>query len=337
MSVRSFLKKKVVVLVLLFLVYAWYFASHFLNNPPANTLGAATNVYVFTQPEAGRTPLLNAIEGAQSEILVQVYLLSDPEIIQALGNADRRGVRVMAMLEEHPFGGGNLNPKSKAELERNGVEVSWSSSSYALTHQKSIVIDGKELFLLNQNLTASAFSKNREYDVITTDPEDVSEVKEIFRKDWSRENFYLSGKSNLIVSPLNSRQTISDLINNAKEKIVVEMEVLADKNIIDLLTEKSKSVEVRIIIPPKEDISSNKKAIEKFEKNGVQFRVLKNPYPHAKLILIDNEKAYVGSVNLSTQSMDENRELGIILTEPQSIVTLYSTFEKDWVNALPIN
>lgn len=31
-------------------------------------------------------------------------------------------------------------------------------------------------------------------------------------------------------------------------------------------------------------------------------------------ILVDNKKAYVGSVNLSSQSMDQNRELGIIIS-----------------------
>jgi phosphatidylserine/phosphatidylglycerophosphate/cardiolipin synthase-like enzyme len=243
----------------------------------------------------------------------------------------------MTMLEENPFGGGNLNDKSKIELERNGVEFSWSNSSYSLTHQKSIVIDSKELFLLNQNLTTSAFERNREFNVLNTDPEDVIEAKEIFTKDWNRESFYLSGKSNLIVSPLNSREVITDLIRNAEEKIVIEMEVMADNKIIDLLIEKSKEVDVRIILPPKEEISSNKLAVEKFKQNGMQIKRLKNPYIHSKLILVDNEKAYVGSINMSSQSMDENREMGIILTEAQSIVTLYSIFEKDWQSSTKID
>lgn len=331
---RSFIRKNLIILILLLLVYAWYFANHAIHqNPPPNTLGADTGVSVFIQPDTGRQPIIDAIQNAKNEVLVEVYLLSDKQIIQALEDADKRGVRVMAMLEEHPFGGGNLNPKTKLELEKNGVEVSWTSSSYSLTHEKSIVIDGKELFILNQNLTTSAFSKNREYDVLDTEPQDVLAVKQIFEKDWSRDNFYLSSDSNLIVSPLNSRQVLFDLIKNSNSKLDIEIEEIEDPEIVGLIAEKSKKEEVRVIIPTLKQLAANKKAAEIIKTAGGTVKFLSSPYPHAKLILSDDSKAYVGSVNLSKQSMDENRELGIILTEPNSIVTLYSTFEKDWSKA----
>lgn len=338
MSVRSLIRKNLIVVVLLIFVYTWYFLTHATQKKPEiNTLGAQSDVYVFTQPESGRSPILSSITNAQNEILVEVYLLTDKEILQALEEADHKGVRVKVMAEEHPFGGGHQNSKSKTELEQNGVEFEWTSSSYSLTHEKSIIIDGKELFVLNQNLTASSFSKNREYDVLVSDKKDIEEATDIFNKDWERLSYSPTGNSNLIASPVNSRKAITDLIESAKEKIVVEVEVLEDKSIVDLLLQKSKSLDVRIIVPPEKEISSNKKAIAEFKNSTAQIRELKNPYPHAKLILVDNQKAYVGSINLSKQSMDENRELGIILTEPNSIVTLYSTFEKDWATALPIN
>jgi phosphatidylserine/phosphatidylglycerophosphate/cardiolipin synthase-like enzyme len=54
---------------------------------------------------------------------------------------------------------------------------------------------------------------------------------------------------------------------------------------------------------------------------------------HAKMILSDDTKAYIGSINFSAQSMDENRELGIILTQADSIQKLTTTFETDWESA----
>ena len=51
------------------------------------------------------------------------------------------------------------------------------------------------------------------------------------------------------------------------------------------------------------------------------------------MILSDDDKAYVGSINFSTQSMDQNRELGIILTQPDDLQILKTTFENDWNRA----
>ena len=53
-------------------------------------------------------------------------------------------------------------------LWRSWITFEWTNSTFSLTHEKSIVIDKNKAFILNQNLTASSFSKNREYDVLDT-------------------------------------------------------------------------------------------------------------------------------------------------------------------------
>src|SRR3990172_9580460 len=70
---------------------------------PGEVAGAATNLTVFVQPEAGEEPIVEAIKQAQSEVLVEVYLLSDDEVLTALTEAHNRGVSVRIMMEEHPF------------------------------------------------------------------------------------------------------------------------------------------------------------------------------------------------------------------------------------------
>lgn len=90
---------------------------------------------------------------------------------------------------------------------------------------------------------------------------------------------------------------------------------------------------IKKIISTLADIASNKNAAKKLPAAGVLVRTIASPYMHAKLILADNVKAYIGSVNFSTQSLDQNRELGIILTQSQSIQTLASIFESDWSRA----
>ena len=42
-------------------------------------------------------------------------------------------------------------------------------------------------------------------------------------------------------------------------------------------------------------------------------RYLSQPYPHPKLIIAD-ERAFLGSQNISVSSLDKNREVGILVT-----------------------
>jgi phosphatidylserine/phosphatidylglycerophosphate/cardiolipin synthase-like enzyme len=39
----------------------------------------------------------------------------------------------------------------------------------------------------------------------------------------------------------------------------------------------------------------------------------KKPYIHSKYFVIDDRYTYIGSMNLSTNAMDNNREIGIVL------------------------
>lgn len=323
-------RKYLFTFVLILFVYTWFFIFKVVDRPTAiNILGANSDISVFTQPESGNKPILDAISSAQKEILIEVYLLSDKEIINALKLAKQRGISVKVMLEKHPFGGGGVNNKAEQELVSFGIDFKWANSKFALTHEKAIIIDENEAYILNQNLTTAAFSKNREYNVINTNKDDVLLIRNIFIADWQRENYTFSN-SNLIHSPDNSRAAIKTLIENAKQSIDIEMEVIQDNEMITLLSQKAKNTTIRILAPPVSRLSANKPGLKKLMGSGVLVKTLSSPYIHAKLILVDSQKAYVGSINLSTQSMDKNRELGIILIESESIKVLLETFTKDW-------
>ena len=54
------------------------------------------------------------------------------------------------------------------------------------------------------------------------------------------------------------------------------------------------------------------------------------PHLHTKMMIADGVRAYVGSENLSSTSLDHNREVGVVLTDPSSIAPLVATFDKDY-------
>jgi cardiolipin synthase A/B len=330
------LKKLLPYLLFIALVFGWYLFTHLHTQQTqtnVNVPGANTNLILYEQPDAGHQPLVDAIGSARQEVLVEVYLLSDKQIIQALEDAKSRGVDVKVMMEEHPFGGGGLNQKTKAQLDASGISTEWSNPTFKLTHEKSITIDTHETFILSQNLTASAFTKNREYDVLDTNPTDVSEVRTIFIDDWERKPYSPTQNTNIIESPDTSRQALITLITRATSSIDAETEDIGDMQMIDLLSQKAKTIPVKLIVPTLKQLASNKDALDTLSAAGVQVKTISTPYMHAKMIVSDGNKAYTGSINFSTQSMDRNRELGIIMTQLDDLKILQNTFESDWNEA----
>jgi phosphatidylserine/phosphatidylglycerophosphate/cardiolipin synthase-like enzyme len=51
---------------------------------------------------------------------------------------------------------------------------------------------------------------------------------------------------------------------------------------------------------------------------------------HTKTILIDDTYLVIGSINFSSNSMDNNRELAIILIDPELIQEWKSDFDYYW-------
>ena len=69
--------------------------------------------------------------------------------------------------------------------------------------------------------------------------------------------------------------------------------------------------------------------------SGVQVRLARGVYIHAKAIVADGRRAFVGSQNLTATSLDQNRELGIVLDDPASLSRIVRTFERDFATGYP--
>src|SRR5579863_5994051 len=177
---------------------------------PVHGAGVAPTpgITAFTEPDAGEQVITNAITGAKKSVWLEMYLLTDTTVIQALENAARNGVDVRVMLEPHPYGGGS--PQStEAALKQAGASVEDTSPAFTLTHEKGMIIDGSTAYIMSCNFTYSALNgKNREYGIIDTNPQDVQGVKDIFTADWNRVQIQPSDPA-LVVSPTNSRDKLT--------------------------------------------------------------------------------------------------------------------------------
>ncbi len=77
-------------------------------------------------------------------------------------------------------------------------------------------------------------------------------------------------------------------------------------------------------------VSSNTEAIKMLRERGMDVRTSKKPIIHAKRALVDGRYNYIGSENYSTNSLDENREIGILTkSSPDEKKTFLANFESD--------
>lgn len=296
---------------------------------PATGTDAQSGFILFVEPEAGREPVLKGMELATRSIDMVMYLLLDDPIVEGLIKAHKRGVQVRVMYEPDPFGGGNIEPELNL-LRAAGVQVKASRPTFRFTHQKTMVIDGKVAYIMTLNQTASAFTRNREYGIITGEPRHVQEILAVYEADWNRTPIQVQDPD-LVWSPYNSREKLVALIASAQRTLEIQTEVMSDDQVINTLLDRARrGVKVRVVMSPPEDASSSEEGLARLTQGGVGVKLIRSPYIHAKLVLVDGTRGWIGSENFSDNSLDNNRELGILLRNPDILKTLAATFEQDW-------
>lgn len=299
---------------------------------PASPTPAFPAPQLFIQPNEGRTPILNLLNRANQSVDLTIYLLTDETIVRALEETAHRGVHVRVLIEGHPYGGDENNRRVAANLRRAGVSVRFTSPAFRYTHQKSIIIDDRVGVIMTMNLTYSSFTRNREYGVITYNPSDVAEMRAVFDADWNRTAPDLPARPRLVWSPINARATILALIGSARERLDLEEPDLLDEEVVDaLLRAARRGVQVRLIRPTPGDSEKEEQAnVRRLLRAGGKVRYMDRPRVHAKVIVVDGKKALIGSMNLTTTSLDFNRELGIVVDAPSVMGPLLRQIEEDW-------
>lgn len=105
-----------------------------------------------------------------------------------------------------------------------------------------------------------------------------------------------------------------------------------DEIVRAFIAARTRGVGVRILVPPSAD-PDQLDQIDKLIAAGVEVRTLNSPTLHAKMILVDDAQVFVGSQNMSANSIEHNREVGLILTEAANVFRLAKAFQRDFTNS----
>jgi phosphatidylserine/phosphatidylglycerophosphate/cardiolipin synthase-like enzyme len=213
------------------------------------------------------------------------------------------------------------------------VTVRSAPSYFALTHQKTIVVDDKVADIMTLNLTSEYYSTSRDFAVVDRQPKDVAAIEAAFNADWTANRITPAGSGDLVWSP-GALDSQLNLINEAHSSLDVYNEEMADSQITGALAAAARrGVDVKVVMTADSEWDS---ALAELAAAGVHVRTYSEDaslYIHAKMILVDGTKAFLGSQNFSAGSLNHNRELGITLSDRSILTSLERTFASDYEGA----
>ena len=141
---------------------------------------------------------------------------------------------------------------------------------------------------------------------------------------------FLPAYSVSVISSPGAEDEIISLIDSAQHSIYIDMYILTSEKVVDaLISAHYRGVEVKVIL--EERTGANALAFSRLEGAGTQVCWASAVYKlsHPKLIIVDNQKALVGSHNLSNSALNSNREISL-LVQGNVVSTLISLFNSDW-------
>jgi len=299
--------------------------------------GAAYSQTLSTFPESDNsvTPVYAFINTATKTLDMTMYEFVDTSAQADLIALAKKGVAVRVILDQ------NLemasNEAAYNALTAGGVSCHWANTKYAATHQKTITVDDKTSMILTLNLTSRYYSTTRDFAITDTNAADVAEIEKVFNDDFTNATVTPTKATSLIWSPNLSEAALEAFINAAQHTLLVENEEMGNSTIVTDLANRAKAgVAVTVIMT--NDDNAYESEFETLTKAGVKVYTYPDNttalYIHAKVMIEDQgyaaETMYIGSINFSTASMTENRELGQTLQVSSVILSAYNTLVSDY-------
>ena len=193
--------------------------------------------HLIISPDDDIAPFQDAIKSATKTLDIKMFQFTELRLIQEVIAAHQRGVVVRVMLNPSRFTGERDNDEAFSLFRKANVPVEATNPKFPITHEKSMVIDGRVAFIMSMNWAPKYFGATRDYGLVTTDPKEVDEVAACFDADWKRMNFTPPEKSRLVWSVGNSRDEVITFIHSAKKSLYIQHEKYIDVPIIEAIAE----------------------------------------------------------------------------------------------------
>jgi len=292
--------------------------------------GAAT---LLVEPQAGFSPVYRLISHAKRRIDITMYEFADTTAEHDLGAAARRHVHVRVILGAKET---SINSGAYNYFQSHGVQAVWSSPKYFYTHEKSLVIDGRQAVILTANLTSRYYSTSRDFGVIDKNRQDVDAIERVFGHDFAHTSVTPGDGHDLVWSPTDSEDKLLAVIRGAKSSLRIYSEEMSDSTIEDALAAAARRG-VSVQVCGENQDGEYDSDFARLAKAGVKISYFSSStgfYIHGKVVEADygtpRARVFIGSENFSNTSLNRNRELGLIISSHAVLATIAKTFGPDF-------
>jgi phosphatidylserine/phosphatidylglycerophosphate/cardiolipin synthase-like enzyme len=292
------------------------------------------------EPGAGFSPVYSLINGAEHSIDVTMYEFADTTAEHDLASAAKRGVQVRVILDERER---SENSAAYSYFSSHRVKVTWSSSSFRYTHQKTVIIDGSKAVIMTANLTSEYYATSRDFLLVDSGHADVAAITAVFNADFAHRSITPGDGADLVWSPTDSQDKLLSLINGATTSLRIYSEEMGDTTIENALIKAAKrGVDVQVC--GENESGEYDSAYAKLARAGIHVSYYSSStgfYIHGKVIEADygtsHAKVFIGSENFSSTSLNDNRELGLIISSHAVMAAIASTFAADFKNGTHVS
>ena len=314
-------------------------------------------LYTFPETDASVTPLYALVNGAAKTIDMTMYALEDTVFTADLVADCKRGVVVRVILDQNDEKSGNTTAYNALNAQA-GCSAVWANKAFEATHEKSFIVDGTQVAIMSLNLQSTYYSTTRDFAMVENDPVDISAIQLTFNNDYAAgtpssgvagtsDFSYIPGTgTDLIWSPTTAQAAMINIIANAKSTLLIENEEMStsvDTSQVPLVQALVAACQAGVVVHiAMVDQSSYEGNFTTLENAGCHVRTVPDTsngfYIHAKAVVADyglsTQSVYMGSINYSSASMNNNRELGMYIRDPASIVSLYTVMNGDFNSSL---
>lgn len=192
---------------------------------------------------------------------------------------------------------------------------------------------------------------NRDFSAVFTDSSIYSTLQRLFEADLKGVSYDVSdlippGMDGVLTVSPKSMNPILDFIDSARESIQLQAQYLKVPEMnAALIAAANRGVKVSLTVAsvcafgrPRDSEAKTISAIySAFDKAKISTRMFnasnqingKPGYMHAKVMVVDGERAWIGSENGSTQSLTKNREYGVIFDEADWVKSMEKVIAAD--------
>jgi polyphosphate kinase len=266
----------------------------------------------------------------------------DSPIVASLIRGAEKGKQVVALVELKARFDEAANIEWAKALEDAGVHVVYGIVGLK-THSKITLVLRSEgdttvryVHIGTGNYNDKTARIYEDFGLLTCDPAISHDVGELFNflTGFSRIGHY----EKLIVSPLNTRSRVVDLINaqrdrGAKGKIAIKVNGLTDPTIIDALYEASiAGVEIRLVV---RTLCSLRPGVAGLSENIKVHSLVGEFLEHSRIFIFGSQgdpdfSIYIGSADLMERNLDRRVEVLVPIENEALQSELIEAFELTW-------